>query len=186
MDILEHIFARRSIRKFSEKQVNNDILVFLLQAAMAAPTTANNQPWEFIVVNDTEVMNALRKELFFGQYNAVAAIVVCGNMNFAFSPPSQEYWVQDCSAALQNILLAATGMGLGSVWIGLYPLPSKIKPVRKVLDIPEYVIPLGVVYLGYPNEHKEPRTQYNEKVVYWQKYDKNRKHRARPKNMKHM
>lgn len=65
-------------------------------------------------------------------------------------------------------------------------MPSKIKPVRKVLDIPEYVIPLGVVYLGYPDEVKEPRTQYNEKVVYWQKYDRDRKHRARPKNMKKM
>lgn len=186
MSILDFIFSRRSIRKFTDQEIDKDTLVKLLQAAMAAPTTANNQPWEFIVVSDKDVMDTLRKDLFFGQYNAVSAIVVCGNMNLAFSPPSQEYWVQDCSAAIQNILLAATGLGLGSVWIGLYPLPSKIKPVRKVLDIPEYVIPLGVVYLGYPDEFKEPRTQYNEKVVYWQKYDKNRKHRARPKNMKHM
>lgn len=186
MEILDHIFKRRSIRKYTDKQVDGDTLVLLMQAAMAAPTTANNQPWEFIAINDKEVMDKLRKELFFGQYNATAAIVVCGNMNFAFSPPSQEYWVQDCSAAIQNILLAASGMDLGSVWIGLYPLPSKIKPVRKVLDIPDYVIPLGVVYLGYPDEVKEPRTQYNEKAVYWQKYDRSRKHRARPKNMKHM
>lgn len=153
---------------------------------MAAPTTANNQPWEFIVIDDRDMMNSLRKILFFGPYNAAAAIVVCGNMKFAFPEPSRDYWVQDCSAATENILLAATGMGLGSVWIGLHPLPSKTKPVRKLLDIPDYVIPLGAVYLGYPNEDKEPRTQYNEKVVYWQKYDPKRKHRARPKNMKHM
>jgi nitroreductase len=107
-------------------------------------------------------------------------------MNYAFSETSRDYWIQDCSAAMENILIAASGMGLGSVWIGLHPIPSKVKPVRKVLDIPEHVIPLGVAYVGYPDEFKEPRTQYNEKVVYWQKYDSERKHRARPKNMKHL
>ena len=112
-----------------KEKFDNDTLVLLLKAAMAAPTTANNQPWEFVVVNEKSAMNALRKEIFFGQYNAPAAIVVCGNMKWAFSSPSTEYWVQDCSAAIQNILLAAAGMGLGSVWIGLYPLPSKIKPI---------------------------------------------------------
>ncbi|GFP75352.1 nitroreductase family protein [Clostridium fungisolvens] len=105
-------------------------------------------------------------------------------MDFAFSEPSIDYWIQECSAATENILLAAAGLGLGSIWIGLYPLPSKIKPVRKILNIPEHVIPLGAVYVGYAGEIKEPRTQYNEKVVYWQQYDPARKHRARHKNMK--
>jgi Nitroreductase len=184
--VLSFFTRRRSIRSYTERIVEREKLEILLKSAMAAPTTANNQPWEFIVIDDKDMMNSLRKILFFGPYNATAAIVVCGNMNFAFPEPSRDYWIQDCSAAIENILLAATEMGLGSVWIGLHPLPSKIKPVRKLLDIPDYVIPLSVVYLGYPNESKEPRTQYNEKVVYWQKYDPARKHRARPKNMKHM
>lgn len=185
-EIMDFIYQRRSIRKYLDKEVNKEDLVLLLKAAMAAPTTANNQPWEFIVVNEKEMMDRLRKALFFGQYNAPSAIVVCGNMNFAFTGPCQDYWVQDCSAAIENILLAASGIGLGSVWIGLYPLPSKIKLVCKILMIPEHVIPLGVVYVGYPAEDKEPRTQYNEKAVYWQQYDASRKHRARPKNMKHL
>lgn len=183
-EIMDFIYQRRSIRSYLDKEVDKEDLILLLKAAMAAPTTANNQPWEFVVVNDKGMMDNLRKSLFFGPYNAPAAIVVCGNMDFAFSEPSRDYWIQDCSAATENILLAAAGLGLGTVWIGLHPLPSKIKPVRKILNIPEYVIPLGVVYVGYAAEIKEPRTQYNEKVVYWQKYDKARKHRARPKNMK--
>jgi nitroreductase len=186
MNIMDYIFKRRSIRKYNDKEVDKETLVLLLKAAMAAPTACNNQPWEFIVVDDKDMMSRLRKELYAGQYNAPAAIVVCGNMNYAFSGPGHDYWIQDCSAAMENILLAASGMELGAVWIGLYPIESAVKPVCKVLNIPEHIIPLGVVYIGYPDEFKEPRTKYNEKVVYWQKYDSKRKHRARPKNMKHL
>ncbi|MBU3100871.1 MULTISPECIES: nitroreductase family protein [Clostridium] len=78
-------------------------------------------------------------------------------LNYAFSEPSRDYWIQDCSAATENILIAAMGLGLGTLWIGLYPIPSKLKPVRKALDIPEYVIPLNVIYIGYADERKKPR-----------------------------
>jgi nitroreductase len=182
--LIDSIFKRRSIRKYIEKEVENEKLVLLLKAAMAAPTAANRQPWEFIVVNDKEKLNELRSTLLAGQYNAPVAIVVCGNMNLAFSNKDKEIWTQDCSAAIENMLIAAVELGLGSVWIGLYPTLSKCKPVCKTLNIPDHVIPMSVVYLGYPDEFKEPRTQYNEKRVYWQEYEPKRKHRARPKNMK--
>ena len=107
-------------------------------------------------------------------------------MKLAFTNKDQEIWTQDCSAAIENMLIAAVELGLGSVWIGLYPTLSKCKPVSKVLNIPDYVIPMSVVYFGYPAEHKEPRTQYNEKRIYWQEYEPKRKHRARPKNMKEL
>jgi nitroreductase len=105
-------------------------------------------------------------------------------MKLAFSNEDKEIWTQDCSAAIENMLIAAVELGLGSVWIGLYPELNKCKPVCKVLNIPDYVIPMSVVYFGYPNEQKEPKTQYNEKRIYWQEYEPARKHRARPKNIK--
>ena len=160
------IYKRRSIRHYLDKKVEKDMIINLLKAATAAPTAANCQPWEFIVVDDDEKLSELRDKLIFARYNAPVAIVVCGNMKLAFKGPSQEMWVQDCSAAIENILIAATSMGLGSVWIGIYPLESNIRPLKKILNIPGYVTPLGIVYVGYPAEEKEARTRFNEKRVY--------------------
>lgn len=185
MEILEHIFNRRSIRSYIDKEVEEEKIQQLLKAAMAAPTACNNQPWEFIVVNDREILGRLKERLVFGRYNAPLAIVVCGNMKIA-KGGLENYWVQDCSAAMENILLTATGLGLGSIWIGVYPLPSVIKPVSEALNIPDHVTPLGIAYIGYTNIKPEPRTQYNEKRIYWQQYDPTRKHRARPKNLKYL
>jgi len=105
-------------------------------------------------------------------------------MKLAFTNKDKEIWTQDCSAAIENMLIAGVELGLGSVWIGLYPTISKCKPVCKVLNIPDYVIPMSVVYFGYSAEYKEPRTQYNEKRIYWQEYEPKRKHKSRPKNIK--
>jgi nitroreductase len=181
MTTYETILKRRSIRQYIDKPVDREILVQLLKAAMAAPSACNNQPWEFIVV--TEGINELRHNLYHGNYNAPAAIVVCGNLKLA-KGGLERYWDQDCSAAIQNILIAATSFGLGTVWIGLHPLPSAIKPVSDLLNIPDYVVPLGVVLVGYGAEEKESRTQYNEKRIYWETYDQERKHRKRPINIK--
>ena len=90
-------------------------------------------------------------------------------------------WVQNCSAAIENILIAATNMGLGTVWVGLYPIESNMNPVRKLLNIPEHVNPLGIVYIGYPTEEKEPRSRLDEKRIYFQEYDPNRKHKSKNK-----
>lgn len=181
MDVIETIYKRRSIRKYLDKQVDRDTIITLLKAASAAPTAANCQPWEFIVIDEAEKLSELKDKLTFGRYNAPVAIVVCGNMKLAFKGPSKEMWVQDCSAAMENILIAATCLGLGSVWIGIYPLESNIKSLRNILNMPEYVIPLGVVYIGYPAEEKEARTRLNDKRVYWQEYEHGRKHRAKDK-----
>jgi len=181
MNALETIFKRRSIRKYLDKKVEKEDIVTLLKAATAAPTAANAQPWEFVVIDEEERLAKLREKLIFGRYNAPVAIVVCGNMKLAHKGYTQEMWVQDCSAAIENILIAATGMGLGSVWIGIYPLESNIKVLRDYLNIPDYVIPLGVVYVGHPAEEREARTRYMEKRVYWQEYDPKRKHKSKDK-----
>ncbi len=184
MEILDIIFSRRSIRNYQERMVERDVLEKLLRAAMAAPTAANARPWEFVVVDDPEYLSQLKAVLPFGQYNPPAAIVVIGNPDIANNSAGKMYWVQDCSAAIENILIAATGMELGTVWIGVYPLESRVKSVRKVLNIPENATPLGVVYVGYPAEKKEARTQYDAHRVYWQVYEE-RKRRAKIKNAKH-
>lgn len=117
------------------------------------------------------------------RYPAPCAITVCGNTHLCRNTKSM--WVQDCSAAMENVLLAATAIGLGSVWIGVYGVEPFVKKVAKVLNLPEHVLPLGIAYVGYPDEEKEPRTQYNERRVYYGTYDPTRKHRARPKDLKH-
>ena len=183
MSTYEDILKRRSIRRYKDRPVEKELLVKLLKAGMAAPSACNNQPWEYVVV--TEGIETLRNTLYHGNYNAPAAIVVCGNMKLA-KGGLKRYWEQDCSAAIENILIAATSFGLGTVWIGLHPLPSVFNPVREVLNIPEHVIPLGLVLVGYSAEEKEPRTQYNEKRIYWETYDQKRKHKSRPKNLKYL
>ncbi len=181
MDAIETIYRRRSIRNYQQKPVERDTIITLLNAATAAPTAINCQPWEFIIVDENEKLSKVKEEFKFAKYNAPVAIVVCGNMKLARKGIEQEFWIQDCSAAIQNILIAATGLGLGSVWIGVYPIENRIRLIRKTLNIPDYVFPLGMVYIGYSAEQKEPRTRYNEKRVYWGEYDPERKHRTKDK-----
>ena len=184
-EIVDILFSRRSIRQFTTEPVDHETLVLLLQAAMAAPTACNSQPWEFIVVTEPQVLQAIRSSFLFARYNAPAAIVVCGNVRIANNSAAREHWIQDCSAATENILIAAAGLGLGAVWIGVYPYPSKIKPIAEALGIPEHVIPLSMVMIGHPAEPKEPRTQYDEHRVYWQRYEP-RKRRPKVKNARHL
>lgn len=181
MDILETIKKRRSIRNYTDQPVERDTLIKLLEAATAAPTAANCQPWEFVVIDEPERLTKIREKFMFARYNAPAAIVVCGNMDLAFKGPGKDMWVQDCSAAIENMLIAATGMGLGTVWIGVYPIESNVKPLKALLNMPEHVTPLGIVYVGHPAEEKEARTRLNEKRVYWQTYDPERKHKKKDK-----
>jgi nitroreductase len=183
-DIMEIIFKRRSIRHYADRPVGQEQLTLLLQAAMAAPTACNSQPWEFIVVTERAILDRLREKLLSARYNAPAAIVVCGNPAIAHDSAGERYWVQDCSAATENILIAAAGLGLGTVWIGVYPLPSTIGAVRAILAIPDHVTPLCLVYVGYPAAEKAPRTQYDDHRVYWQQYEP-RKKGAKLKNAKY-
>ncbi|MBM7614331.1 nitroreductase [Alkaliphilus hydrothermalis] len=182
MDIFDCINKRRSIRKYKNLEVEKEKIDLLIKAGMAAPSACNRQPWEFIIITDDKVLTELREGMQFARYNAPVAIVVCGNTKLG---KGVDAWDKDCSAAIENILLAATGLELGSIWIGIHGLPAAEKISSRVLNIPKYVIPFGMVYIGYPDEEKGIRAQYNEKRVYWQKYDQSRKHKARPKDLKH-
>jgi len=169
-NILDVIFKRRSIRVYQEKEVSRDTLKLLLQAAMAAPSAKNSRPWEFIAITEKDILDKFRARLKYGNYNAPAAIMVLANLKIAQSDSSIRFWVQDCSAAVENILIAAAGLGLGTVWIGSYPKADVIKIEQEILGIPESIYPLALIYVGYPGEEKPARTQYEESRVHWQRY----------------
>lgn len=166
-ETIETIIKRRSIRKFTDQPVEKKKLVMLLEAAMAAPTAMNAQPWEFVVITEKEVMDKFRSGLMFAKMNAPAAICVLGSTRLQKNKAGEKFWVQDCSAATENILLAATSLGLGSVWIGIHPVTLFVHQVKNILNLPESVNPLNLIYIGYPAEEKEPRTQYEEARVHW-------------------
>ncbi len=168
--ILEAIYARRSIRRFRDQPVEREKLTELLKAAMAAPSAMNSRPWEFVVVTEPATLAQLRNTLPFGRYHAPAAIAVCGNTRSLVNPTPRLFWQQDCSAATENILLAAVGLGLGTVWIGIHPVPQHVLAVRQALRLPRGITPLNVLYVGYPAEEKPSRTRYEEDKVHWQTY----------------
>lgn len=170
METMDTIFARRSIRRFLEKPVEPEKIELLLKAAMAAPSARNSKPWEFVVVTEPAMLDKVRGAMTFGKFNAPAAIIVCGNLSIFRRPLSGQFWVQDCSAATENILVAAVSLGLGTVWCGVHPIHVFTKRISSVLQLPEHVKPLNVIYVGYPDQEKPARTQYDASRVHWQNY----------------
>ena len=168
--MLDTIYSRRSIRKYQDKPVEKEKIETLLKAAMAAPSAMNFKPWEFVVVTEQDKLDAIRASLMFGKFNAPIAIAVCGNTSLFKNPMSAKFWVQDCSAATQNILLAAVNLGLGTVWCGVHPVHNFTKRISEIFGLPRHVIPLNVIYVGYPDEEKPARTQYDPDRVYWNTY----------------
>jgi nitroreductase len=163
---MKHIYARRSVRRFSDEPVSEEQIESLLRAAMAAPSATNRRPWEFIVVTDAERRAALRRRLPLGGYGAPVAVAICGNTRRALPWPARDFWVQDCSAATENLLLAATGLGLGAVWIGVHPLKPLAALVSRVLELPKHIVPLNIIWVGHPAEEKTPRTQFDPERVH--------------------
>jgi nitroreductase len=157
------ILSRRSIRKYTNEQVSEKDITLLLEAAMAAPSASNIKPWHFIAVSNRQVLDKLAKVLLYGKMlsEATLCIAVCGDTTV-----SENYWIQDCSAATENILLAATEIGLGSVWLGVYPRQERVDAVKNILKIPGHVVPLNLISIGHPAEEKEPRTQYDKLKVH--------------------
>jgi nitroreductase len=161
-ELIRTIFSRRSIRKYTAEPVSEADIQTLLEAAMAAPSASNNKPWHFVVVTQRETLDALAEAHPYGKMLAQATlcIAVCGD------PAISDYWEQDCSAATENLLLAATALGLGAVWLGVYPREQRVAFTRQILGIPENVSPLNLISIGHAAEDKEPRTQYDEARVH--------------------
>ena len=167
MELKEVLLKRRSVRKFTDESISNEMIEELLHAAMSGPSACNKKPWEFYVVTNEAKLEELRNASKFTKFNAKLVIVVCGNLLHALPMQMANYWIQDCSAATENILLRVTDLGLGAVWCGIHPQKGAEERVRKMLDIPKTQIPLNVIFIGHPAEEPEARDQYDKKYVHY-------------------
>ena len=166
MELKEVLLKRRSVRKFTEEPVSDEMIEELLHAAMSGPSACNKKPWDFYVITNEEKLEELKGASKFTKFSAKLAIVVCGNLLKALPLQMASYWIQDCSAATENILLRVTDLGLGAVWCGIHPQKKAEERVRTMLDIPKTQIPLNVIFIGHPAEESEARDQYEEKCVH--------------------
>jgi len=169
MEAINAILTRRSVRKYTDKPVTDEQIKQLLEAGMAAPSAHNKQPWYFIVVEKRETLLEIPK---FHPYSKMLetsplAVVVCGDEEI---DGGTGFWVQDCSAATQNILIAARSLGLGAVWLGVYPQMKLVEGLKKVLSIPEKITPLCIISVGNPAEEKPASNRYNEARVRHEKW----------------
>lgn len=169
---IETIMTRTSIRAFTDREVTGETIETLLRAGMAAPSAVNRQPWAFVVVSGRENLDRLAAVHPNARMltTAQAAIVVCGDMTKALEGSAREYWVQDASAATENILLAAHALGLGAVWTGVYPNEERVAAVAEVLELPSYIVPLCVIPMGYPAENPSPKDKWNPQNVHYGKW----------------
>ena len=165
--IVENIMTRTSIRNYTDQAISADTIETLLRAGMAAPTAVNKQPWHFVAVTDKEKLSGLATANTNAGMAAKAplAIVVCGDMKKTLEGGGRAFWIQDCSAATENILLAAHALGLGAVWTGTYPSEERVAAVSEVLKLPEYIIPLCTIVIGYPAENLTPKDKWNPENV---------------------
>ncbi|MGO8684995.1 MAG: nitroreductase family protein [Thermoleophilia bacterium] len=159
------VLTRRSIRRYTSAPVSDEQIQRLLEAAMSAPSAGNQQPWHFIVVTDRVVLNKVPTIHPYAAMlrEAPLAIVVCADPS---NPQYPDYWVQDCSAATQNILIEARLLGLGSVWLGVHCRPEREAAVRELFNIPAEIEPLAIVAVGHPGEEKPPANRYLEERVH--------------------
>lgn len=166
---MDAILNRKSIRKYKDIKVSDELVEALLRAAMAAPSAGNEQPWEFIVLKNKETMKKITEFHPYSKMllNADVAIVVCGD---EAKERFKGYWVQDCSAATENILIAAEDKGLGAVWLGVYPLEDRVSSLKEILNLPESVIPLSIIPVGYPDEQKDPADRFNKERIHYDKW----------------
>jgi nitroreductase len=179
---LDVIMSRTSIRSFTGEAVSAEQLETILKAGMAAPTAMNKQPWRFVVVTDKDKIAKVFASGFRGEMftQAGAVIVVCGETTMMMKPfgqpdaPETEvpnmFWFEDCSAAAENILLAAKALGLGAVWTAGYPAEERITPIAEALGIPAGVVPLCIIPVGVPAEDPAPKDKWNPDFIHWNQW----------------
>ncbi len=168
LDALEAIMGRRSIRKYTGEKLSDEDIEVLLRVAMNAPSGHNRQPWHFIVVDDRGLLDKIPGYHPYAKMLGKAShgIVVLGDHKVQ----DTDFWIHDCAAAIENILIAAHAKGLGAVWLGVHPSKALIKGTKELFGVPDHVTPLGIVSLGVPAEEKAPRDNYNLERVHWNKW----------------
>lgn len=166
MEAIEAIMSRRSIRKFKQKEISQEHIDVLMAAAMAAPSAVNEQPWHFILVKDRELVEKIcgfhnHAQMAMG---APLSIIVCADRKAAKS--HEAYIFQDCSAAIENLMVAAKALGLGAVWTGVYPNEARMQGFRTLFSLPESIVPFAMIVIGHPDEEKEAKKDYDKSRVH--------------------
>ena len=169
--MLHTILSRRSTRKFKDTRISDTDIEDLLKAAMAAPSAGNSQCWEFFVINKREILNEIPKIHPYAQMTMESpiAILVCADIT------REKYkgrWMLDCSAASENILLAAHTKGLGAVWVGIYPEENRMNGMTELLNLPENIKPVSLIPIGYPDESKSPSNRFDKNKIHFNKFQK--------------
>lgn len=169
---IENIMTRVSVRQFTGEKITADQLDTILHAAMAAPSAINKQPWAFIAITDQAILDRLGEALPYSRCgnNPAVAIIPCGDLSKAIEGDMANFWINDVSAATENILLAAHAMGLGAVWTGLHPDMKRVQMVQEMLGLPEHIIPLCIVPIGYPAEQPAVKEKYTEENIHYNKW----------------
>ena len=167
MNTVETIAARRSIRKFTGEPVSEEQIKMLISAGMNAPSARNTQPWHFMIIKNRDTINKMIEICPNGTLmkGADTAVLVLGDLN-----DTDEYFVIDCSAAVQNMLLAAHEKGLGACWIGVYPREPRTQGIKDLFQLPEHIVPHSLIAIGHPAETKEPNNNYREERVHIEKW----------------
>ena len=165
--VLEAMLSRKSIREYTDKEITQDVIDKLLKAGMAAPSSRDRRPWHFIVVSDKAILESLGSQLSNASClkGANKAIIVCGDDQL-----SDNCWFLDCSAAAQNILIAAESMGLGAVWTAVYPYDDRSEIVNKVFNLQKNIHALTIIPLGYPAVKGEPKDKFDNKRVHYNRW----------------
>jgi len=170
MELLDAIHTRRSIRKYLSKPVPEEMIEIILKAGMAAPSAGNQQPWPFIVITERARLDAIPEFPPSSKMvlQAPAAILVCGDPNGKKWPT---FWDQDASAATQNILLAARSLGLGTVWVGVYPDNDRMEGFRKLFGLPAHITPFALIPVGWPDGEFEAVNRYRPELIHYESWD---------------
>ena len=168
-DAIETIMTRVSVRAYTDRMMEDDKIETMLRAAMAAPSAGNKQPWRFVVIRDKAILGAIASNLptMTMTDKAPVAIVVCGDMNDTFPGDGLDYWVEDASAATENLLLSAHAMGLGAVWCGIYPMKERVAFIQSLLELPDNIVPLNVVPIGYPAEEPAVKDKWKPSSIHY-------------------
>ncbi|MBQ3997831.1 MAG: nitroreductase family protein [Paludibacteraceae bacterium] len=169
---INNIMTRVSVREFTGEKISEAQIDTLLRAAMSAPSAINKQPWAFIVVTDEDKIAALGEALPYSRCSnkPAVAIIPCGDLSKAIEGEMANFWINDVSAATENLLLAAHAMGLGAVWTGLHPDLNRAKLVQEMLGLPEHIIPLCVVPVGVPAEQPEVKDKYKPENIHYNQW----------------
>jgi nitroreductase len=171
MEAMEAILSRRSIRRYMPDPLPEEAIRRVLEAGMAAPSAGDERPWHFVVITDKERLAAIPGFHPLSRFvpNAAAAILVCADLALSKYPPA-DWWVQDCSAATQNILLAAHATGLGAVWLGVHPEKNRIDGFRALCRLPDSIVPFSLVSLGFPAVRKEREHRFDPSRVHLERW----------------